>query len=387
MKIILLESLPKILKQDILDWNKATQSEKSKMLDEIIKKYNKPELFNIRPAIKNNFYRHGINPKENPFVNFLDTLKFKPTKKQDVNFMRLGDLIVSDHIDITKDYLTKESLYDRNEKDFIYTVKLFDIVNDRSKISKYFKDTTNITEADLYLDDSMNEIKPAGKDGDGIDTLYGTVESWSGEDGKNDSKYDENEKDGYTLNQALEQIGVPKNGYSEIINIWLNKYYDEAIKLYEPVQSSIEHYKDMLNLILQNDIKRLSQQRLNDIKRKYAFKTLDDIPDNLKKDGNIIWVEVKKFYNDVNRYTEESNQINDYMIYSDNKWQKYDDYISNGKKSNPNVDKAYNQLFNMKAIEDKGNKISIVAGLLKILDNFDMHDLKSKQRYDLHDYE
>ena len=130
MKIILLESLPKILKQDILDWNKASQSEKSKMLNEIIKKYNKPELFNIRPAIKNNFYRHGINPKENPFVNFLDTLKFKPTKKQDVNFMRLGDLIVSDHIDITKDYLTKESLYDRNEKDFIYTVKLFDIVND-----------------------------------------------------------------------------------------------------------------------------------------------------------------------------------------------------------------------------------------------------------------
>ena len=349
MKIILLESLPKILKQDILDWNKATQSEKSNMLDEIIKKYNKPELFNIRPAIKNNFYRHGINPKENPFVNFLDTLKFKPTKKHDVNFMRLGDLIVSDHIDITKDYLTKESLYDRNEKDFIYTVKLFDIVNDRSKISKYFKDTTYINESELYLNADGNEIKPVGKEGDDTDTLYGTVEFWSGENGENDVNNDPLDKGGYSLNQALSQLGIKDDTDRNIIS-WVKKLFKSARLNYNSKSSDVNDYLNKLNKILSVSDK----PNFNKIQSNKAFASFNSIPEEERFDGNVVYVKNQGF-----------------IIWdeSDNRW--YRTSATDYKSDNKHLEVAKDRLFNEKTIEDKSDRISIVAGILKILDSLD----------------
>lgn len=349
MKIILLESLPKILKQDILDWNKATQSEKSEMLDEIIEKYNKPELFNIRPAIKNNFYRHGINPKENPFVNFLDTLKFKPTKKQDVNFMRLGDLIVSDHIDITKDYLTKESLYDRNEKDFIYTVKLFDIVNDRSKISKYFKDTTDINESELYSDVNATEIKPVGKEGDDVDTLYGTVEFWSGENGENDINNDPLDKGGYSLNQALSQLGIKDDIDKNIIS-WVKQLFKSAQYIYNSKSNDINDYLNRLHKILSAS----NKPNFNEIKSNKAFASFTDIPEEEKVNDNIVYVKNQGF-----------------VIWdeADNRW--YRTSATNYKSNNKYIEAAKDRLFNEKIIEDKSDKKSIVAGILKILDSLD----------------
>lgn len=349
MKIILLESLPKILKQDILDWNKAAQPEKSKMLDEIIKKYNKPELFNIRSAIKNNFYRHGINPKENPFVNFLDTLKFKPTKKQDINFMRLGDLIVSDHIDITKDYLTKESLYDRNENDFIYTVKLFDIVNDRSKISKYFKDTTHINESELYSDANGNEIKPVGKEGDDTDTLYGTVEFWSGENGENDTKNDPLDKGGYSLNQALSQLGIKDNIDKNIIS-WVKTQFKDAQYIYNSKSNDINDYLNRLRKILAAS----NKPNFNEIKSNKAFISFNSIPKEERVNDNIVYVKEQGF-----------------VIWdeADNRW--YKTSATEYKSDNKHIEAAKDRLFNEKIIEDKSDRKSIVAGILKILDSLD----------------
>ena len=386
MRIILLESIPQISSDDIATWNRATEPEKAKLLPNIIKGYNNNDLFNIREAIRAHLYQNGIDPKKNTFMVLMDKVKFPITKDHAEYFRKLLDLYNSDNIDMSRDYLANKSLYERNIKDFIYTVQLFDIVNEPIKLRNFFKDTTRIKESDLYVDGTTT-IKPVGKDGDGTDTLFGTVESWGGDEGKNNASYDEMEKGGYSLTQALQQLKVPQNGYSKIIEIWLQKYWKEAVKLYEPKQSQdMQHFLKMLQFILGGEIKRLPDRELAKIKNRYTYSTAKDIPRSLYSDGTIVFLKEIEHTGDANIDMSDKNQINDFVIYSGNKWIKYDEYLKPRSKDNANLNKAYNTLFNQKVIKDKGNKVSIVAGIIEILDYFDMYELQSNKRYDLYDY-
>ena len=73
----LVESVPKISK-DLLDkWDKASPKEKDNYLDAILNAYKNPALFNIRPSISRNFSYFGIDPENNPFMKLLDGLKKK----------------------------------------------------------------------------------------------------------------------------------------------------------------------------------------------------------------------------------------------------------------------------------------------------------------------
>ncbi len=82
---------------------------------------------------------------------------------------------------------TNLSLYDRSLEDFQYTVKVIMTVLNEDALMGYFKDISNISIEQLY--DANGRVKPAGcggpKAGFYGETIWNTVESWSGENGEN----------------------------------------------------------------------------------------------------------------------------------------------------------------------------------------------------------
>lgn len=199
---ILKESVPDIRPATIQRWNQVGNKEKSKLTTEIINEYNKPDLHNIRNAISTCFYQHGIDPKKNGFIQLFDKFNFQITKDHEKYINTLNNIYTSDQIDLSKDYLTLPSLYNRTLEEFAYTVKLFDVVNSPHKIRQFFKNAEEIDEVELFMDDNKQEIKPVGTEGDGIETLFGTVESWSGENGENEI----NDRLSFITDQELEKI-------------------------------------------------------------------------------------------------------------------------------------------------------------------------------------
>ena len=137
----------------------------------------------------------------NPFLKLLKQLNFTMDDNMCKNVASLYSLAYGpSNIDLKQQYLTTGSLYDRDEKEFTYTVQVFDRVSNSSKLKSYFKDTSKIDISHLY--DASNHVKPAGiydkqvdyknsknsSDGSTVrqmlppkyqSTIYGTVESWS----------------------------------------------------------------------------------------------------------------------------------------------------------------------------------------------------------------
>ena len=84
-------------------------------------------------------------------------------------------------------YLIEPSLYFRNIDEFLYTINIFETVLDPNRLRSYFHEIKDISVDQLY--DNSGKIKPAGSKStiDDLDTIYGTVESWAGDDGSNDA--------------------------------------------------------------------------------------------------------------------------------------------------------------------------------------------------------
>lgn len=89
---------------------------------------------------------------------------------------------------LSHEVFRKESLYDMSYEDFEYAVRIFGTVLDTEKLEEYFVDISNISIEQLY--DADGNPKPAGIGGPQAgfygDTIYNTVEMWSGENGEND---------------------------------------------------------------------------------------------------------------------------------------------------------------------------------------------------------
>jgi hypothetical protein len=94
------------------------------------------------------------------------------------NLTALANIVAEDDtFDTSKKYLFDTSLYNRLGADFAYTVKVFAIVNDSSKLASYY-DPKLVDIKDLY---DGSGIKPAGinvKDPEDFGTIYGVLESW-----------------------------------------------------------------------------------------------------------------------------------------------------------------------------------------------------------------
>ena len=157
----------------------------------------------------------GLDETMNPFMKGLPILiKSQKSQKDKIPyFNELIKMVVSRDIpkerirEVSNTYLVNNSLYQRNIKDFVYTVKVFEIVMDESKLLKFLKDfPAAIDESgNPILDSSGNpvrmktsemikmlfdgdKIKPAGSASTAIDrktgnfstdNIYGIVEYWS----------------------------------------------------------------------------------------------------------------------------------------------------------------------------------------------------------------
>lgn len=197
----LYESVPNLPDYVEQEFDDASKQEQVEIIKDLIENdYKKPDLYNILDAIYMSCVRSGLDTKSNKFLQLIDKLNFKIDKEHAKNFYNLVKLSTSSTIDLTRPYLTKPAIYEVDEKDFDYTVKLFDIVNNKSKISKFFNNVDNISEKDLY--DEQGNIKPVGKEGSGTDTLFGTVESWSQEGANDKSKGSEFVVTASQLNKA-----------------------------------------------------------------------------------------------------------------------------------------------------------------------------------------
>lgn len=187
MRFTLLEKVPSISADEIKRWNSASDKVRGQMATDILNRYENSYAMNLWHPFRKSLKLFGIDPKDNPFIEFTDRLVSEvPIKKTDD---KLYDVLVDMHqrrlVDLNHSYLTDPQLYKRSSEEFQYTVNVFETVLDPSRINKYFNDTSKISVDQLY-DNGI--IKPAGNEStaDNTDTIFGTVESWSGTNSEND---------------------------------------------------------------------------------------------------------------------------------------------------------------------------------------------------------
>ena len=110
MKIKLLESVPNISAEQVQQFKNSNEEEKIKIIDQIIKDYNNPDLFKIKDAIKYSCFKNGIDPKSNAFMKFIDAIG-----NSKVNLG--GDIMVNTYLKRLVDLRNKHSI------DFIISKK------------------------------------------------------------------------------------------------------------------------------------------------------------------------------------------------------------------------------------------------------------------------
>ena len=97
-----------------------------------------------------------------------------------------------DKFTLSESFFHHPSLFLRSLEDFEYTTKIFNIANNEEYLGKYYYDTSKINIDQMF--DSEGNIKPAGLGGpqEGFygDTIWNTVESWSGDNGENEIERD-----------------------------------------------------------------------------------------------------------------------------------------------------------------------------------------------------
>lgn len=96
----------------------------------------------------------------NTFIQFLGTVKFELSDNACNNLSHLTTLAFGPvKLDLSQKWLNDRSLFDRGADEFEYSVNLLNTASDDSKLSKYFKDTTNVKFEHLF---AGGHVKPAG---------------------------------------------------------------------------------------------------------------------------------------------------------------------------------------------------------------------------------
>lgn len=355
----LYESVPYINDEYKEKWQHADDVTRDKMTSEIVSRYNRDSLKNIEPAIRDNFDYFGIDETENPYMKFLDELEFSPKETYLTNFNLLNRYLEAGKVNLDHDYLRWESLYNRPNIDFDYTLNAFEIVMDKEELSQYFNDITNIS-ADQLVDPETNEILPAGHEGDkGIDTIYGVIDQWTTDDrGRSNVPEEENDEYKYTLNNALKHFKVPNTQYANVVKKWVETYYTAAKRYVNPDVQDVSYYATKAYNILTTDKVKLTQKDKNDIMNKHHYATPQDVPAKEKTSGNIIYIREKEH----STSPRESDMINNFVVYSDGQWVPYDEYVINIKQDKKT------ELLNSKTIKVVNDKGEITAGVIRAID-------------------
>lgn len=183
----------------IQEFENADNKRKGAIVSVIANKMEDPYLKNLLNAFRKSCIDYGIDSNKNPFMTLIPKLGriAKVDAQHDEHVCALIDLSLDGTVSPETlqtaskgDYLLNPSLFHRNVKEFIYTVKAFEIVLNPQKLSKYFHNWEDISIADFF--DKSGNIKPAGGPDthDDTGTIFGTIESWGGADGSNEKRAD-----------------------------------------------------------------------------------------------------------------------------------------------------------------------------------------------------
>lgn len=203
MIFMLLEKAPQPSPELIKEWTSADDRTKERIVRQLIQGYSGKSriMAPVIDSFRHACYNFGIDPNKNGFINFYDTLSGVIPFNDNVDncLNELVKCVMNGSVkmpqlegkgqgaEYQRQYLLDPSLYHRNAKDFAYTVKAFELVSNPDKVSRYFKDLSDVS-IDAFYDDKGN-IKPAGspQTADDTDTIFGTIESW-GQHGDNEIK-------------------------------------------------------------------------------------------------------------------------------------------------------------------------------------------------------
>ena len=190
-------------------------SEKDEALKKLIQQdWKLPEKFlndnfkNIRSIILKSIGSHGYENNGNKFISYI--LKngdvIDPNHESKIELLRnLINYKIIDYDD-EQDWFSKESLYSRDDDEFEYAVKIFNIVAHKNLVKQYFKKslfkdengkTIKIETKGLYSD--PNTIKPSGLTNHEEGSIWDQVEMWADKLGEVEKKKAEKK----CLNYAL----------------------------------------------------------------------------------------------------------------------------------------------------------------------------------------
>lgn len=370
MRIRLLEDFPVFDEETIKNYSRMNDSEKVQIVDDYIEKSGNNNIRPLKNTIRYTFDRWGIDPDKNDFYNYWWKLSFTPKGKELQNFDDFTQMVSDKEIkNIYKDWFNDETLFDRTPQEFEYTVKAFEIASNPQELRKFFKDTTNIGIEDFYSDDG--KIKSAGnsRTADDVNTIYGTIESWSSSSDENslDNDLKHDEIGSYSLRDVLNRFSISDKDAVKVVSKWISDYgtSSKTTNFYIPdKENDTAYYVDKFVKIMSlEQLKPLTKEQENKIKQKYTFDHIRAIPKDYWVDGNIIYL--KKLYH-LSR-PSDLMEFDDFAIFKDGEWQKYNDYI----KQQPNknlLSEAKKKLLTERDIEDDSSKYSVVAGVMYILD-------------------
>ena len=265
------------------EWDSADDKRREVICREILQSLgdnsnDRKQLTNFVDSFRHSCFEFGINAQHNPFMQYIPMLvnNIKTSTKEDNYVNRLVELVSSGELskDAIRDasrnkdhFLINASLFYRNEKDFEYTVKVWDILTSPTRLKQFIKDTSVVDINELYEDGKPGgKIKPAGNESTAMDTstIYGVIEAWS----------DGNEVD---------DVEDKKKG---------------------------------------GKVERYSKAQLERIKTDKRYNDLSLIPEDEKWEGNVVYV---KFLGDmVKNQADPNNWVDTWMIYRDGKWAKYE---------------------------------------------------------------
>ena len=150
-------------------------------------------FFGIRRVIIASCLDHGIDPKKNIFLDFVAELTKTAVKIPNKNDRPKMEYIYNSfkakklnlRQPVLKDVLCNPSLYEgRSEKDFKYTVNVFNLLSQPNKAKAYLKNTEVINFDELFEGEGKADLrtsilKPGGASGQPGDTIFNVLERWA----------------------------------------------------------------------------------------------------------------------------------------------------------------------------------------------------------------
>lgn len=129
-------------------------------------------LSGIKDILIEDFLISTINPKRNAFLDFVLKLPFPvtDTRKYREKFRYVYQSYKLNKLRLDLEVLTKQSLYERSEKDFRYTLNAFNLCSNPSDVSNYLKDVSKVNVKDFMNgDDTVKSAKD----------IYDIIEGWA----------------------------------------------------------------------------------------------------------------------------------------------------------------------------------------------------------------